>query len=149
MAGNQNSGGRRQGRPGRKYPNRSDMRQAPKAVPGQTYGAAKQQLDAQKVIPLPTTPGPSAAAPSSGAAALAGTVGGGGMPVVPLDAPSTRPNEPITHGLPTGAGGGPEALNLPPQMGEDQNILATLRGLYQAYPSSDIAGLIAELDARG
>lgn len=28
-----------------------------------------------------------------------------------LDRPTERPNEPVTHGLPVGPGGGPEALN--------------------------------------
>ena len=31
-------------------------------------------------------------------------------PVTPLFAPSSRPNEPVTHGAPVGAGAGPEAL---------------------------------------
>ena len=32
--------------------------------------------------------------------------------VTPLDAPSARPNEPITAGLPVGGGPGPEAVGL-------------------------------------
>ena len=28
----------------------------------------------------------------------------------PIDRPTERPNEPVTHGLPVGPGGGPEAL---------------------------------------
>lgn len=37
-------------------------------------------------------------------AAMAGAAG-------PLDRPSERPNEPVTHGLPMGPGGGPEVLD--------------------------------------
>lgn len=145
------SGGRRQGQPGKLYPNRRDMRtrQAPKAAPGQTYGDAKQQLASQRAIPLSRTPAPSPAE-GQGVAAAAGRLGGGVPGNVPsLTAPSTRPNEPITAGLPTGPGPGPEALNLPAQASEDDQLLATLRGLDQAFPNSDIKRLIAEVTARG
>lgn len=37
------------------------------------------------------------------------------QPVIPLTAPSQRPNEPVTSGAASGAGPGVEALGLPPQ----------------------------------
>jgi hypothetical protein len=143
------SGGRRQGVPGRKYPNRRDLRtkQAPKAVTGQAYGDRKAQLDAQKVIPLSNQPAPpqGTSAPQ-GMAAMAGQVGGGAVgPIPSLSAPSARPDEPITAGLPSGPGPGPEALNIPPTPGADDQMLGVLRGLYQAYPNSHLARLISEL----
>jgi hypothetical protein len=143
------SGGRRQGTPGRNYPNRRDMRtkQAPKAAQGQPYGEAGQQLAAQKQIPLSRTPAPSPQ--PGGTAALAGMVGGGAQSVPPLNAPSTRPNEPLTAGLATGPGPGPEALNLPAQVSEDDQMLAVLRAFHQAYPNTDIARLISEVTTRG
>lgn len=143
-------GGRRSGQVGKPYPNRRDLRttQAPKAAPGQPYGEAKQQLDSQKQIPLSRTPAPGGP-PVSSTAAIAGMVGGGGSPVPSLTAPSTRPNEPLTSGLKTGPGPGPEALNLPAQAPVDDQMLAVLRAMHQAFPNSDIARLIAEVNARG
>jgi hypothetical protein len=144
-------GGKRQGTKGKQYSNRSDLRQAPQAATGQTYGVAKQQMDAQRAIPLAKTPvpgvAPSPASPSGGVSALAGMLGGGGSQVaVPsLTAPTTRPNEPLTAGLPTGPGAGPEALNLP---SPDDDLLASLRAMYRAYPNDDIARLMAALEAR-
>jgi len=38
-----------------------------------------------------------------------------GPPVIPLTAPSQRPDEPVTSGAAAGAGPGVEALGLPPQ----------------------------------
>lgn len=140
------SGGRRQGRSGHKYPNRSDMRtQKPQATPNQTYGEAGKQLASQAQMPLSAAPvaGSSPAPPQA-------APGGGGPQVIPsLTAPTTRPNEPLTAGLATGPGAGPEALNLPPASAEDDKTLAMLRGMYQAYPNSDLAALIAEMNARG
>jgi hypothetical protein len=63
-----------------------------------------------------------------------------------MDAPTNRPNEPVTHGLPTGPGAGPEALG--PIPNGDNNLEGSLRGLYAAYPSSDLAKLIAQVAAR-
>lgn len=141
------SGGRVRPKAGKQYPNRSDLRtQPPAAAPNQTYGQAGAQLAAQKQIPLSKSPPPQAAGPSLPAPGNAGS--GGPQAITPLSAPTARPNEPITAGLPTGAGPGPEALGLPQQPSEDQNISAVLHGLYQAYPNPDLARLIASLDNR-
>lgn len=91
-------------------------------VPGQAYGAAQQQAQAQQQIPLPDnatqtppsmTPSP-VQAPGGGEAAppeedimemlrqLTPTTG--------LYSPTERPNEPITAGLPFGDGPGPESI---------------------------------------
>lgn len=121
-------GGRRSGSTGKQYANRSDLNDGrvvlpPSAATGQTYGAAKQQLDAQRQSPMASAPAPAPAlapantpTPSAGAA-LAPLPGP--APVMPgemqpLNAPSQRPNEPITAGLPIGAGPGPEVLTATP-----------------------------------
>lgn len=104
------SGGRRQGKPGRKYPNRSDMRttQPARAATNQTYGEAGSQIAAQQQMPLST----SAAPPGSSPGMAAPAAGGGEPQVIPsLTDPTTRPNEPLTAGLASGPGPGPEALN--------------------------------------
>jgi len=100
--------------------------QPPKAAQGLPYGQGQQMQDAQRAIPLPDNrkatsqaigqPASPSPAPSPG--------GGGGSPldqavaaaaIAPdptggLASPSTRPDEPITAGLPIGPGAGPEAL---------------------------------------
>lgn len=100
-------------------------RTAPVArIPGQGYGQQAQQVAAQQAVPMGT---PSVPTP---------------QPVTPLDAPSQRPNEPITHGLPVGPGAGPEALGLTP------DPLSELRAIYQAYPSNELLGLILDESGR-
>lgn len=132
------SGGPRTGEPGKAYANRSDLTQGAHAAPGQQYGKAKEQIDAQKVVPLP--------------AGGAGTAAGG-VPTSPPAVPpgsldftraSERPNEPVTSGLPMGAGPGPEVLG-----GTAPDIVgAQLRELYRMDPNNDILRLI-ELHDRG
>ena len=88
--------------------------------------------DAQKVIPLPNAnaiPAPtSTPAPPSPA-------GGGGIAPGDLnfEAPTERPNEPVTAGLPIGPGPGPEALNLPSQAA---TTAAQLRTMYANVPAA-------------
>jgi hypothetical protein len=104
-------GGKRSGRPGSAYSNRSDLRvPLPAAAPtNQPYGQAGRQLAAQQAVPMAPTPLAAAA---------------GGQPVAPnpvqpgqfgpLDRPTDRPDEPITAGMPFGPGAGPEALTAGP-----------------------------------
>lgn len=115
-------GGRRAGRPGADYANRTDMQLGPRTapvvrIPNQTYGQQAQQVAAQQQVPMGTPAVP---------------------PLTPLDAPSQRPNEPVTHGLPSGPGAGPEALGITP------DPLSELRAIYQAYPSQELLGLILD-----
>jgi hypothetical protein len=143
------SGGRRQGRPGTAYPNRSDL-QAPKAAPGQEYGQQAAQLRGQKVMPLPQGPpassntvSPMAAAPMAQAPAV--------LAPTPLSAPTERPNEPVTAGLPFGPGPGPSAI---PQMAplEDHgfgqapsNPVEWLRAIYSVAPNNDLLDVMNHL----
>lgn len=103
-------GGAREGKPGKAYGNRSDMNAAKLPVmtgPSQGYGQRAALERQQQAVPLPaarpvaTPAGPQAAAPAVPV-----------MPPAPLDRPTERPDEPITAGLPSGAGPGPEALGL-------------------------------------
>lgn len=107
-------GGARQGTPGRAYGNRSDLN-GPKppgtplpvtAAAGQPYGARKAQEDAQRAVPMAA--GLPAPAPTQ---------------VPSLAEPSSRPDEPVTSGLPMGPGAGPEALTAFPA---DQSGVADL-----------------------
>lgn len=108
-------GGARTGTPGKNYTNRSDLNTNRGALPvmaatGQQYGKATAQREAQRALPMGAPP-PPAVGPVASSPATGPTVPGQ-LPgqLVPLDAPSQRPNEPVTAGVPVGAGGGPELL---------------------------------------
>lgn len=141
-------GGRRTGTPGTAYPNRADLRttQPARAVQGQTYGTAGAQLAAQHQMPLQqipatTTPGPSTP-PTASAPAGPLALGGGPAPgeLGTLHAPTQRPNEHVMTGVASGPGASPSA---------DDQLLGSMRGLYNVAPSSDLARLIASLEAKG
>lgn len=124
-------GGRRQGKPGAAYTNRSDLNsgartQPVRTVPGGTYGSVKAQADAQRAVPLPMPP--RLAPPAA----------------IPLDAPTQRPDEPLTAGLATGAGPGPEILGPVAPVNADPS-LEVYQELYRAFPNNDIRGLIEQL----
>lgn len=135
--GRSNRGGRRTGTPGKSYSNRTDLQshQPAMAVPGQTYGLASQQLQAQHAMPLPggaanagpvqNPPTPPSGGMPLGPGALPGSLG-------PLHAPTNRPGEPVTHGLPTGPGGGPEVLTPPNPLVKAAAVLNNLGGAADA-----------------
>ncbi len=129
-------GGARRGTPGTNYPNRSDLHgtQPPKAASGGEYGQVKALLDAQKVIPLPTAGGPPV---QQGPPAQAQTAPQAAPTVAPGDlnfeAPTQRPGEPVTAGLPVGPGPGPEVLNLP---NDAATTAAQLRAMYANVPAA-------------
>lgn len=71
-------------------------------IPSQSYGDAQQFKSLEQAAPM---------------AANDVTASGGGAPpapadIIPLGAPSARPNEPVTAGAPMGAGPGLESLGL-------------------------------------
>lgn len=102
-------GGRRTGSPGSAYSNRTDLnanRTLPIQVgPSQQYGQAAAQTRAQQAVPM--APPPASSTPNAPPAAPAAA------PLVPLDAPTARPNEPVTAGAALGAGPGPMAMGAP------------------------------------
>ena len=111
-------GGRRNGTPGKAYANRTDLQTGAKPLPvttapGQPYGASKAQQDAQAAVPMAGTPMPAVSAPAQPVAPWDGPMAG---EVTGLLAPSERPDEPVTHGLPIGAGGGTELFPSAPSL---------------------------------
>lgn len=118
-------GGRRQGKPGVSYSNRSDLNAQPvRTAPGQAYGKQAEQARAQAAMPLAQTP----AIPPGGGAAPGGS---GTPPPVPLGGlydPSMRADEPVQHGLgasPTG----PTTRDI-------------LLAVYRQHPNDDILRII-------
>ena len=92
------------------------MREPISTVPNQTYGEAAQQQAAQRAVPMAPSaaPAPSQMPAPPGAQdqhAAANQPQGQVYPgELPWTGPTQRPNEPVTAGLPTGPGPGPEAL---------------------------------------
>jgi hypothetical protein len=96
----------------------------PVRVPtNQPYGARQASEQSQATLPLPNAPRPGGGSqPSSAGAPAAGVDPMQAMlaaaqnmppPGPPLNAPSARANEPVTAGLSSGPGPGPEVLNIP------------------------------------
>lgn len=113
------------------YAQRTDLL-APKAAPGQTYGEAGRQIEAQRAVPMgnPTpsvqqTPKPRPRPGQFG----------------PLDRPTERPQEPVTAGAPFGPGPSPAPMAYMGRRNADP-VLDELRALYAAYPSDELADLL-------
>ena len=137
-------GGPRAGQVGRAYSNRSDMNPAVaiQATRGGTYGDRQAQITAQQAVPM-------ARAGGTGPAPAPGQGGAGGPSLPPpgslgnLLAPTTRPDEPLTAGMPSGPGPGPDAL---PMLGPSDDTELRLRALYRMYPNDDLRELIEDYD---
>ena len=98
-------------------------KQAQRYISGMpSYGDGQELMDLQSMAPLAATP---SAKPVSKTALTEAAQQGqtpqqaGAMPnVVPLNAPTQFPNEPVTTGAASGLGAGPEILGaMPTQMG--------------------------------
>ena len=124
----------------KQYPNRSDLRNpvgkiAKTAATGQAYGQASAQLAAQKAVPMGAAPTDAPPAPPTqqGPPIAPGSLG-------PLTRPTDRPNEPLTAGASFGPGPTPGTQFVVPKAADP--VLTELRGLYQAYPSKELADLL-------
>ena len=112
------------------YPNRSDLRggKVPKmAATGQAYGEAGKQMAAQSAVPM--------AAPPTDAVPQVqpGQMGS-------LLRPTERPMEPVTAGASFGPGPTPMTQFAVPR--NNDAVLNELRGLYQAFPSEELADML-------
>lgn len=113
----------------------TQVAQAPK---GAEYGEAEADLQRQQQQPVAGGATPTAS-PGTAAAAGQAMPGMGPGEIPTLSDPSAFPDEPLTAGLPSGAGPGTEVLQSaafgPPE-------LSVMRGIYQKYPNDDIRRLI-------
>lgn len=147
-------GGPRAGQPGQAYANRTDLnteRSLPvRAVPGQTYGQVQAQTEAQRAVPMAPSPQP------SGLPAPAAP-GGPSMPALPptppgaagpLTRPTERPLEPVTAGIASGPGPGPEALP-PPPAAATAKVSALLAAAAASTGSPTLSNLAARAQASG
>lgn len=140
-------GGKRTGTPGKSYSNRSDLAVPMSAASGQAYGAKAEQMAAQRAIPIAR---PATDAVPQGGPPSAAPAGPPGPPmpqpgqVTSLGAPSMRPDEPVTAGMPMGAGPGLEALGPLASGGEDVNM--QLRAIYRQFPNEDLRRVLEAID---
>jgi hypothetical protein len=122
------------------YANRTDLNNAINRVPmsaatGQTYGKAKEQMDAQRAVPMGSGP----TDVSQIQRPVPGTLGS-------LSRPTERPSEPITAGAPFGAGPGPAASGIPQPFSPTSLAVEEIRSIAMATGNDDLFDL---LDAYG
>jgi hypothetical protein len=129
------------------YPNRTDLRNpmSKAKFTGQGYGQATQQAQSQAAVPA----GPSPTDTIQPAGPMPGQV-------TDLTGTSQRPNEPISMGMPFGAGPGPEVFGptmrstqpIPTDIlgGSRQYTIDQVRNLYSRHPNSALFQLILELE---
>lgn len=94
-----------------------DKRQAAQAMPSQSYGDGVDMAAIQTSAPLAATGSMNGVEP--GAAAAPNQM----PPIVPLSAPSQRPDEPITSGIDRGPGVGASALGASTPTGKVSDAL--------------------------
>lgn len=111
-------------------------------LPDAQYGEAATYKDLQESAPLAQTPKPGAA--------RRGGAAGGGPNLVPLNAPTTRPDEPVTAGVDAGPGPGVASLGLtPPRVQQWQTARDLVNGMAAQNPNnSALAYLAARLQGR-
>lgn len=125
-------GGRRTGKPGASYGNRTDLNGS--GLHSKQYGDGAARAAATAAVPVAAPQAPPAAVQAA-PAAPAGPVPGS-FPDL-LD-PTARPDEPTTAGLPFGPGAGVEGMR---QSGGDPD-LDLLREIYRAHPSEALREII-------
>lgn len=111
--------------------------QPAQAPTGMAYGDHQASIDAQQALPLAqvaSSTGPSTAAPTGPpqdpAQRLAAAVDAARRmrPPAPLTGPSKRPGEPITAGMATGPGPGPEVLRTGDRVARTFRLMAEVTG---------------------
>ena len=144
-------GGPRAGTPGGAYVNRTDLntnRTLPvKAAPGQVYGQAAAQEQAQQAVPMGA---PGATAPPGGGGPAAPPP----QPAIPpggfgdIHRPTERPLEPVTAGAALGPGPGTEALGAPVASAMS-NVSSLLQQAAAATGSNVLTTMAARASAVG
>jgi hypothetical protein len=106
--------------------------QGAKEIPGGgKYGERKALAEMQSGAPMQGNPVPSSPTPS--------------VPVTPLGAPTQRPDEALTSGMPFGPG----SNTPPPVVAGIDEVAAQVRAAYALYPNEDLHRLIIALEEEG
>lgn len=71
--------------------------------------------------------------------------------IIPLSAPTQRPDEPVTAGMPFGPGPGPNIPPAPPAAEDDGPDVAAayLRAAYEQFPSKALRRIVERLNEEG
>jgi hypothetical protein len=104
-------------------------------ISGMPYGQGQEMMTQQQSAPMA---GPSQAATST-------PLGATMPPVMPLTAPTERPDEPLTAGMDFGAGPGSEALSLP----RERSLSEILASMIDIDPTGDVQELYDYVASRG
>lgn len=97
---------------------------------GQTYGEATRQRQSQRMVPA----GPSPT---------------GEVELGAFNRPTEAPEEPVTAGVPMGAGPGPEAIPaIGIQPGSRLDLALQIRAIASRYPNPALLALLQELESR-
>jgi hypothetical protein len=132
---------------GKAYSNRTDLnenRQPVQVASGLPYGERQALEAAQRTVPLPDAP---SVAPASAPVSprpqgpMPGSFGA-------FDRMTELPDEPFTAGMNVGPGAGREALVRGVMVGEQDVLVARLRALYAAFPSSDVLTLLRNAESQ-
>ena len=113
--------------------------QGVKKMSGGAYGEGTALTELQQSAPMAAAPQTRISTAGLGAAATQ-------PPIVPLTAPTERPEEPFTAGMPFGEGPGPEVLGFGAPADLPSNTLA---GLAQFDETGQITELLNYLTSRG
>ena len=116
---------------------RTDGKQPMSAPTGLAYGDRQALMAQERVAPMSGD----TSAPKLNIQSAPQQGGGGDLPAVGFGDPSTRPDEPVTHGVDIGPGGGPEALGVAPQNTPDGYLSSTL----EQASTTDTTGLLGQL----
>ena len=114
-------------------------------ISGMAYGEGQATMQQQQSAPMAGTSAPSApSAPSLASLAQ-------GPAITPINAPTQRPDEPITQGSPMGPGAGPDILNLPTAMPDElDDAVAALQTLYLQNPrNQDVRRALETMEREG
>jgi hypothetical protein len=119
--------------------------QAPRYISGMAYGQGQATMQQQQAAPMAGTSAPSAPSTPSLAALAQGPA------ITGLNAPTERPDEPVTQGNPMGPGAGPEILNLPTAMpGELDDAVTALQTLFLQNPrNQDVRRALETMEREG
>jgi hypothetical protein len=104
--------------------------QAARYVSGLPYGEGQALMATQEAAPLAAAPSIEQSSMPSGLASAAAS-----QPVIGLNEPSARPNEPITSGAPLGPGPGMEALGPTVSQRFETQLIEDNRKLLNFLPS--------------
>lgn len=115
-------GGDRQALEGTPISNRTDLLEQPRLTAPHVRDAAAESMATVTALP-----------------------GAGAGPPPNLMGESWYPDRPVTHGMPTGPGAGPEALGQPVAL----SPVEKLRRMYRANPNPDLLELLMIAESQG